>query len=271
MPGRTFTSSNYRYGFNGKENDPETSTQDYGLRIYNPNLGKFLSVDPLANSYPWNSTYAFAKNDVIRCIDLDGGEKYVAIYEYNSDNEVTKISVIGFKDQKTGEYVDQGLWRKNSNVKQYSDVLTIHKWANGTTDVESLGGSKLSKSKKTVFDRYKISTQQDRGAEKKLDVTSYGLTNGPLLEDVDINRSEIDLSQTINAQFVGGTSNFLPNEASKFDPIIKILKDFPEATVELTGNTASNGPLPGRIYGTGPAVYNQPATVNGNPTQLLAH
>ena len=33
---------------------------------------RFLSVDPLAKSYPWNSTYAFAENDVIRSIDLDG-------------------------------------------------------------------------------------------------------------------------------------------------------------------------------------------------------
>jgi RHS repeat-associated protein len=76
MPGRNFTSSNsYKYGFNGKENDAETGTQDYGMRIYNPALGKFLSVDPLSDSYPWNSTYAFAENDVIRCIDLDGTEK----------------------------------------------------------------------------------------------------------------------------------------------------------------------------------------------------
>ena len=76
MPGRSFTSASYRYGFNGKELDPETGTQDYGMRIYNPGLGKFLSVDPLTKEYPWNSTYAFAENDVIRCIDLDGAEKF---------------------------------------------------------------------------------------------------------------------------------------------------------------------------------------------------
>lgn len=40
-------------------------------------MARFLSVDPLAKSYPWNSTYAFAENDVIRSIDLDGLEKYI--------------------------------------------------------------------------------------------------------------------------------------------------------------------------------------------------
>jgi hypothetical protein len=45
------------------------------MRIYDPRLGKFLSVDPLNKDYPWNSPYAFAENDVIRSIDLDGLEK----------------------------------------------------------------------------------------------------------------------------------------------------------------------------------------------------
>ena len=71
----------YSYGFNGKENDNEVkgtgNQQDYGFRIYDPRLGKFLSVDPLSQEYPWNSTYAFAENDVIRCVDLDGAEKNI--------------------------------------------------------------------------------------------------------------------------------------------------------------------------------------------------
>jgi len=85
MPGRKFSAgSGYRYGFNGKENDNdvkgEGNQQDYGLRIYDPRLGRFLSVDPLTKEYPWNSTYAFAENDIIRNIDLDGGEKKLATY-----------------------------------------------------------------------------------------------------------------------------------------------------------------------------------------------
>jgi len=67
----------YRYGFNGKELDKETSsttTYDYGFRIYSPGLGRFLSVDPLTKSYPWLTPYQFAGNSPIRFIDLDGLE-----------------------------------------------------------------------------------------------------------------------------------------------------------------------------------------------------
>jgi RHS repeat-associated protein len=86
IQGRKYTSSSsYRYGFNGKENDRETvgtgsGTQDYGLRIYNPALGRFLSTDPLQKEFAWNSSYAFAENDVIRSTDLDGAEKNFVFY-----------------------------------------------------------------------------------------------------------------------------------------------------------------------------------------------
>ncbi|MEP7377907.1 MAG: RHS repeat-associated core domain-containing protein, partial [Chitinophagaceae bacterium] len=79
MPGRKFASgSSYRYGFNGKENDNdvkgEGNQQDYGKRIYDPRLGKFLSVDPLTKTYPSLTPYQFASNSPIKCIDLDGLE-----------------------------------------------------------------------------------------------------------------------------------------------------------------------------------------------------
>ena len=76
IPGRKFSAGTvYRYGFNGKELDNESSVQyDYGFRIYNPRLGKFLSTDPLFKSYPELTPYQFASNCPIEAIDLDGLE-----------------------------------------------------------------------------------------------------------------------------------------------------------------------------------------------------
>lgn len=70
--------SAYRYGFNGKENDDEPlgddNEQDYGMRIYDPRVGRFLSVDPIAREYPWYTPYQFAGNMPVKFIDLDGLE-----------------------------------------------------------------------------------------------------------------------------------------------------------------------------------------------------
>ena len=71
-------SNAYRYGFNGKENDNEVkgagNQQDYGMRIYNPRIGKFLSVDPLTKQYSSLTPYQFASNSPIAMIDVDGME-----------------------------------------------------------------------------------------------------------------------------------------------------------------------------------------------------
>ena len=91
MPGRKFGENSYKYGFNGKEKDDEVysatgTSYDYGFRIYNPRLGRFLSVDPLFKSYPWYSSYIFSGNKPINTIDLDGEEEVYIIKWYKNGN-----------------------------------------------------------------------------------------------------------------------------------------------------------------------------------------
>jgi RHS repeat-associated protein len=96
MPGRKYNPQGYRYGFNGKENDRSGEwglglVQDYGFRLYNPGLGRFLSVDPLREKFPWNSTYAFAGNTPVQAIDLEGAEVYGYANLYKSNECVTYL------------------------------------------------------------------------------------------------------------------------------------------------------------------------------------
>jgi len=91
MVGRSWKdpASNYRYGFNGKEKDSFNATvYDYGFRIYNPEIGRFLSVDPLTKSYPWYTPYQFAGNTPIRAIDVDGLEPAMV---FGSGNQTESI------------------------------------------------------------------------------------------------------------------------------------------------------------------------------------
>jgi RHS repeat-associated protein len=81
MPGRTFQSEEYRYGFNGKEKDDEMkgsgNLYDFGARLYDPRLGRWLSVDPYETAYAFASPYNFALNTPIQAIDPDG---YLVIF-----------------------------------------------------------------------------------------------------------------------------------------------------------------------------------------------
>ena len=79
IPGRSFEGGKeYRYGFNGQEKDGEIKGNgnhiDFKFRGYDPRIGKFLSVDPLKEDFPWNSPYSFAENRVIEGKDLEGKE-----------------------------------------------------------------------------------------------------------------------------------------------------------------------------------------------------
>jgi RHS repeat-associated protein len=75
MVGRKFTSeSSYRYGFNGKEKDPNIASDDYdfGARIYDGRIDRWLTLDPLAKKYPFSGPYVFVLNTPIQAIDPDG-------------------------------------------------------------------------------------------------------------------------------------------------------------------------------------------------------
>ena len=67
-----------RFGFNGKEFDWEVKAwqnqYDYGERVYDPRIGRFLSVDPITAEYPELTPYQYASNTPIQAIDLDGLE-----------------------------------------------------------------------------------------------------------------------------------------------------------------------------------------------------
>ncbi len=78
------------------------NTYDYGFRIYNPSLGKFLSVDPLTKEYPWFTPYQFASNSPIAGVDIDGLEFYYAadgslIGQIGDD---VQVRVVAAKDVK---------------------------------------------------------------------------------------------------------------------------------------------------------------------------
>jgi RHS repeat-associated protein len=74
QPGRNSSTRDYRFNFNGKEMDYEIGWQDYGMRIYRPDIGRFGSVDPITSQYPELTPYQFASNRPIDAIDIDGLE-----------------------------------------------------------------------------------------------------------------------------------------------------------------------------------------------------
>ena len=62
------------YLYNGKElqQDYNLNWYDYGARFYDAALGRFPTIDPLAETYNFQSPYVYAANDPIKYIDVNG-------------------------------------------------------------------------------------------------------------------------------------------------------------------------------------------------------
>ncbi len=95
---RSWSAPEYRYGFNGKEKDDEFSGEgnsyDFGARIYDGRLGKFLSCDPLFHTYHYQSNYCYAGNSPITLIDIDGKGAWPSLKTFLSNDSYYATGLI---------------------------------------------------------------------------------------------------------------------------------------------------------------------------------
>ncbi|CAF3303848.1 unnamed protein product [Rotaria socialis] len=87
---RTYNAGQYRYGFNGKEKLDELSGAgnrlDFGARVYDSRVGRFLSVDKMFNKAPDWTPYRFSADNPILYIDREGN------FEIPIHKEITEKS-----------------------------------------------------------------------------------------------------------------------------------------------------------------------------------
>jgi len=95
----------YRYGFNGMEKDDEVAgagnSLDFGARIYDPRLGRWLALDPLMLDFPHESPYSFAGSNPVYFVDKDGKKKTTYIKIIDKDGNTRKIVLVDEKKVKS--------------------------------------------------------------------------------------------------------------------------------------------------------------------------
>ncbi len=71
-----FIGSNHKYQYTGKElnDDLGYNQYDYGARWYDPSVGRFTGVDPLAEKYSSFTPFNYTLNNPLRLTDPDGRE-----------------------------------------------------------------------------------------------------------------------------------------------------------------------------------------------------
>jgi len=124
----TDESRGYRFGFNGMEKDDEVkgagNSYDFGARIYDSRLGRWLALDPLMADYSDLCPYNFAGNSPILFLDIDG-RKFVNPYHSKvSELELKKIKAQEAYDEfvKSNPNLSEKKLRKSEAAKHLSSV-----------------------------------------------------------------------------------------------------------------------------------------------------
>ena len=182
LAGRTYTAPNseYRFHFNGKENDNEVKGQgnsiDFGERIYDSRLCKWLAVDMAAKEAPSWSPYRFGFNNPLRFVDPNGAfeidkktaEKYPAL------NTLLK-TISEVYSQKPAEF--RAAFKEYGQLtdEQVSKMLEYKLVENGTPVTENQETPRIVVTK---LNKYEIGSTPFRSFKREEDGSLASQTTG---------------------------------------------------------------------------------------------
>ena len=138
-----------KYQYTGKERDTESGYDYFNARNYHSEVGRFLSVDPLAGKYPGISPYAYVANNPINAIDPDGRD-IVDAQGRHVNISFNKNGTLSFSKNAT------------SDIRRVANALNLT--AAGRTQLKAVNQSDI---------HVKINISTDSKIEKKDDGTYY--------------------------------------------------------------------------------------------------
>jgi len=99
-----------RYLYQGQEMDDEVkgegNSYDFGARIYDAKLGRFLSIDRLAKKHPGLSSYSFVNNSPVIAVDKDGNDWTISTTIAEDGSRTVHVKLTAAAVNNSSEPVD---------------------------------------------------------------------------------------------------------------------------------------------------------------------
>lgn len=214
----------YRFAFNGMEKDDEWSVEggsyDFGARIYDARVGRFLAIDPKFSLAPHFSPFSFARNSPIINVDSKGEEAVAYIDSKDGKLYITTTYMYvkggdeGFTDEQvaamkaaTDEFYKQATGMKvTMGGKEYEIGAITVKYVEGL-------GTFAETAKKVKDDNvYGVNTLSKKDsrnfAARAGDETTLGLSKaGKASKKQSDNTGDVVNETTLKASLFDGTVN----------------------------------------------------------------
>ena len=136
-----------RYKYNGKEYiaDGDLNWYDYGARHYDPAIGRFTTMDPLAEKYNSTSPYAYCLDNPVKYVDPLGTDT-VSVNNIDGIWNITNVNV------QSGNDVFNVTINGNTSTYTFSEgeygnrmnILTLEKNKNETLGIYHLSGTETA-------------------------------------------------------------------------------------------------------------------------------
>jgi len=198
MPGRSFQSDEYRYGFNSMEKDDEIKGESNSytthFRQYDPRVGRWLSLDPAQSDLPWQSPYVSFNNSPIQFTDTDGD--YI---DWNVKGKKKRKIKRYLRKMKRSDKRFRKTWR---TWRQSDDKHTIWAIAHTNTNREREGGATQNNQYPFIYTNSAHEVKNRKG-EKVVNHHHYIGTPNFSTEEKDF---EVDFKSGSNEVISGSTS-----------------------------------------------------------------
>jgi RHS repeat-associated protein len=124
LQGRSSVSTaDARYRFTEKERDPETGHFWFGARAYEPRIGRWLTVDPLAEKYPSLSPYSYVAGNPVNNFDPDGRAIYRKGEGYITGHRAKELTLQAIGKILQGQQAQIDFVQKESTWEDVKDVF----------------------------------------------------------------------------------------------------------------------------------------------------